>query len=198
MPAKKCIFCCSLLWSTINRIAMNRSETIRIELNRNVSFNSFVHFIYYMRFYLAKAILWLHILTPKKQAKKNKKTKRKKRKNKKRAKIDFIFISFRLQSSLWMTMFVWVCVWVYDCVFECVYACVFECVYRISFTNFGFFKYEPRYEFGHLKLRRCLGLRADGWLNERASGWEGGRVVGGRGRYIGGIDGWLPDWFVVG
>lgn len=40
-------------------------QTQRIELNRNESFNSFVHFIYCMRFYLAKAILWLHILTPK-------------------------------------------------------------------------------------------------------------------------------------
>lgn len=48
-----------------------------------------------------------------------------------------------------------------------------ECVYRISFTNFGVFKYEPRYEFGHLKLRRCLGLRADGWLNGRVEGGTG-------------------------
>lgn len=56
--------------------------------------------------------------------------------------------------------------------------CVCECVYRISFTNFGAFKYEPRYEFGHLKLRRCLGLRADGWLNGRA---EGGTRGEGRG-----------------
>lgn len=65
------------------------------------------------------------------------------------------------------------CVCVCECVFVCECVCVCECVYRISFTNFGFFKYEPRYEFGHLKLRRCLGLRADGWLNERTSGQRG-------------------------
>lgn len=66
-----------------------------------------------------------------------------------------------------------------DHVCECVCECICECVYRISFTNFGFFKYEPRYEFGHLKLRRCLGLRADGWLNERTSGQRGERRGGG-------------------
>lgn len=68
-----------------------------------------------------------------------------------------------------------------------------ECVYRISFTNFGVFKYEPRYEFGHLKLRRCLGLRADGWMNEAEE-----ETGGGRGEQLERGYRRLPEWFVVG
>lgn len=68
-----------------------------------------------------------------------------------------------------------------------------ECVYRISFTNFGVFKYEARYEFGHLKLRRCLGLRADGWMNEAEE-----ETGGGRGEQLERGYRRLPEWFVVG
>jgi len=46
----------------------------------------------------------------------------------------------------------------------------------MSFTSFGFFKYKPRYEFGHLKLRRCLGQLTDGWMDGWMDGWLNGRT----------------------
>lgn len=66
------------------------------------------------------------------------------------------------------------------------YVCV--CIYRISFTSFGFFKYKPQDEFGHLKLRRCLGLGlpADGWMD----GWLA-EMVEMVGCLVGCLVGWL-------